>query len=252
MLSVILLGTGNVAQHLYNALAALDTVNLKQVYGRNTEALSYFKNIAVTNNPDHILNADVYLIAVNDDAIKAVSQLLLKKNGIVAHTSGAAPLAHIKTSNSGVFYPLQSFTKGKKVDFSTIPFCIEGSNNKTEATLLELAGKLSSKVYTISSDQRKTIHLAAVLANNFSNHLFTIASSICQENKVSFAILHPLITETVEKIKHISPREAQTGPAKRKDVLTMQSHLDQLENPLHKKIYQLLSESIIHTYEEKL
>lgn len=253
MLTSVLIGTGNVASHLFDAFMDADNIGVQQVFGRNTMALEKFsKHALTTTKSSEIIDADVYIIAVSDDAIEEVSKIVLNKEGIIAHTSGSVPMNVIQHSNSGVFYPLQTFTKGKKVDFSKIPICIEARHDNHLEKLKTFAQNVSTAVYEISSEQREKLHIAAVFANNFSNHLFKLAEELCQSEDLPFEILKPLIYETTHKLKHLSPKAAQTGPARRNDIQTMQKHLDGLENPVHKKIYQLLSESIKSNHEEEL
>ncbi|MDT0607341.1 Rossmann-like and DUF2520 domain-containing protein [Croceitalea rosinachiae] len=253
MLSFVLIGTGNVATHLFNAFLNVDEVAIKQVFGRNRETLKYFsEHCSITTNIDAIVNADIYLIAVTDDEIASVSEIVSRKPGIVAHTSGSISMASIRSKRKGVFYPLQSFTKNKEIDFTKIPICIEASDEKGLSTLNTFANFLTESVNEISSEKRKKLHLAAVFANNFSNHLFQIAQELCETESLPFELIQPLILETVDKLSVLNPKKAQTGPARRNDVLTMQQHLDELNNPIHKKIYQLLSQSIKETYEKKL
>lgn len=253
VLSLVLIGTGNVATHLFQAFQNVKEIEIVVVFGRNTSALEYFGSYCkVTNDISNIGVADIYILAVSDGSIPEVSQALDKKDGLVVHTSGSVPLGAIQANRKGVFYPLQTFTKEKKVDFSEIPICIEASD-KNDLELLEFLGKsISQQVYHITSQQREKLHLSAVLVNNFPNHLYKMAHEVCTENDIPFHLLWPLISETGDKIRHLSPEEAQTGPARRNDVETMQRHLEQLKNPLEKKIYQLLSESIKTTYEKKL
>ena len=253
MISIVLIGTGNVATHLFNAIGKITAFNIIQVFGRNKEKLKSFTDATdTTSNIALIKEADLYFLAVSDSAIVTVSGWLKEKKGLAVHTSGSVPIDALQTGRNGVFYPLQTFTVGKPVDFSSVPLCIE-AENKEDYQLLESLGKsLSRNVSRINFDQRKKLHLSAVWVNNFTNHLFKIAHDICEENDIPFELLHPLISETVDKIRFLSPKKAQTGPAKRNDVATMQHHLEQLDHPLHKKIYQLLSESIKSTYEEKL
>ena len=253
MLSLVLIGTGNVASHLFNAFLNVDEVSIEQVYGKNPVALEKFSKFAKTTiNPNTIVDADMYLIAVSDVAIKSVSQILKHKKGIVAHTSGSVSMEEIQQKRKGVFYPLQTFSKDKEIDFSKIPICIEASNEEDLVKLMSLSNLLTESVYEVSSKQRKKLHLAAVFANNFSNHLFQITQEICETEKLPFELLKPLILETAEKLQYLSPKDAQTGPARRNDVITMQKHLEELKNPIQKKIYQLLSESIRDTYEKEL
>ncbi|GMN08693.1 DUF2520 domain-containing protein [Croceitalea sp. MTPC9] len=245
MFSIVLLGTGNVAHHLFDIFQLQKDIQVKQVFGRSSNALSHFSiKCDTTTNTKHIIDADIYIIAVSDSSIAKVSELLLDKNGLVVHTSGSVPMNAIKSKDRGVFYPLQTFTKDKKVDFSEIPICVEANSDKDLKTLKLLAGKISSSINEISSLKRKKLHLAAVFANNFTNHMYSIASEICAEENLPFDLLKSLIEETTDKLRFLSPGEAQTGPAKRNDVFTMKNHLQELANPMHKKLYQLLSESI--------
>ena len=143
------------------------------------------------------------------------------------------------------FYPLQTFTKGKKVDFKKIPICIEAEQDNDLKILEQLAVLISEKTHLINSQQRKALHVAAVFVNNFVNHLYQIGSEICQENQIPFSILEALITETASKIERLSPKNAQTGPAKRNDKGTIDAHLDFLKSDVSKQeIYKLLTQSI--------
>lgn len=253
ILSIVLLGTGNVAQQLFDVLHPLPDATIAQVYGRNTQGLNYFRErCAVCTNADAIQSADLYIIVVSDTAIPEVSQLLQKKKGLVAHTSGSVPMEALNAGRKAVFYPLQTFTKGRTVNFKEIPICLEVERNEDAALMEGLAQKLSEKVVWITSAQRKKLHMSAVIVNNFANHCYQMASEICEAEQLPFELLHPLIQETASKVLQVSPKEAQTGPARRNDVLTQQEHLELLKNPLHKKIYQLLSESITQQYEKKL
>jgi predicted short-subunit dehydrogenase-like oxidoreductase (DUF2520 family) len=254
MISIVILGTGNVARHLYDALSASDQVTILQVVGRTEEKLKgYSKYTEVSFDFQNIKEADVYLIAVSDDAIEEVSRKLADKRGLVVHTSGGCALDILSPNlRRGVFYPLQSFTKGKKIDFTDIPICLEATKQDDLMVLDRLAHLISNKVFNISSEQRKTIHLAAVFVNNFTNHLYQIGSEICAEKNIPFELLHPLIIETADKISVLNPHQAQTGPARRGDMMTIDNHLSLLENKTHKEIYSLLSNSIKKDYEQEL
>ncbi|MBC8768451.1 DUF2520 domain-containing protein [Arenibacter sp. BSSL-BM3] len=254
MISIVILGTGNVAKHLFDVFRDINEINVLQVLGRNKHKLSYFKDkVATSTDFSKIVDADILLIAVSDDAVAEVAQFLTGKKGVVAHTSGNVPIAALgHKSRRGVFYPLQSFSEGKPIDFKKVPICIEAENKVDLKSLQELAQLVSFQVHEISSNQRKSIHLAAVFANNFTNHLFAIAGEICADNDLPFSILAPLIKETVEKLDYLPPIEAQTGPAKRNDVKTMESHLNQLKNKNYQDIYSLLSKSIKEKYGQKL
>ncbi|MFD2567848.1 Rossmann-like and DUF2520 domain-containing protein [Pseudotenacibaculum haliotis] len=243
MISVVVVGSGNVATHLIQAFSQVDTICLKQVYTRNLDDLETFKiTIPVTNSLDLLEEADVTIIAVSDDAISEVSSQI--QNSFVVHTSGNTGMQQLRNSTrKGVFYPLQSFSKEKPVDFHHIPFCLEVENSKDMAMLEILANALGGSIYHISSDQRKNIHVAAVFANNFTNHMYQMAKDICDTHQIPFDILQPLIEETADKVKRLSPKDAQTGPAIRKDEKTIKNHLNLLDSS-QKELYKHLTESI--------
>lgn len=251
MIKVVIIGAGNVALHLLKAFDECTKIDVLQMYSRSIKKTE--NNVPFTTDHAKIKNADIYIIAVSDDAIPVVSKKLTHKKGLVVHTSGSVPM-NILSENSryGVFYPLQTFSKEQEVDFNTVPICIE-AKNKTDLELLNRLGNLvSGNVQEVSSEQRKSLHLAAVLVNNFTNHLYHLGNTICEEKNVSFELLKPLILETVKKLDTSSPYDAQTGPAKRGDKNTINSHLEQLKDEHLKKIYSILSLSINNTYGKKL
>lgn len=254
MIRVVILGIGNVGTHLYCALQNYEAVEVIQLFNRSMDALSPFKNeIATTTSYSEIKDADIYIIATKDDTIEAVSAQIPYTNKLVVHTSGSISIDVLSSKNNkGSFYPLQTFSKNREVDFSTIPIGIEAENKKDEALLEKLAGALSQKVYKINSTQRKSLHLAAVFVNNFTNHLVQVGTELCEDNQLNFQLLLPLLKETVSKLDILSAIEAQTGPAKRNDIGTITAHLNQLKNKNHKAIYSVISESILKTYGEKL
>jgi predicted short-subunit dehydrogenase-like oxidoreductase (DUF2520 family) len=251
MIKVVILGAGNIAVHLYENLAKSKDVEVIQLYNRNLKSLDPFIGDK-TNDLTQLKEADIYIITVVDDAVSLLSSQLLLKNKLVVHTSGSVSLSSLDNKNRcGVFYPLQSLSKEKKIDFLNIPICIEAENN-VDLKLLETLGKaISNKIYKINSEQRKSLHLAAVFVNNFVNHMYYIGNEICTENNVPFDILLPLIEETFKKLDNLSPLEAQTGPAKRNDQQTIKNQLDQLKNSTHKEIYRILTKSIQETHGRK-
>lgn len=253
MIKIIILGGGNVAYHLTNALLQNRAINVVQVYNRSLEKINCFKNsTSITNNLSELKEADIYILAVSDNAISKLSSALNLKNKLVVHTSGSMAMEELKSaSNKGVFYILQTFTKERKIDFSTVPICIEAETEKDLFLLETLAKSISKNCYRINSDQRKSLHLAAVFVNNFVNHLYHIGHEICEQNKVPFEILLPLILETANKITTLPPLEAQTGPAKRNDTKTIEKHTAMLTKN-QQEIYTLLTKSIYNTYGEKL
>ncbi len=254
MITMVIVGTGNVAQQLFTAIAKKKEINIIQVIGRDENKLIPFNNCPNTvTNYEHILESDVYIIAVNDDSIDAVSQHFKNKRGLVVHTSGSMPLSVLPPSvRRGVFYPLQTISKEREVDFSGVPICIEAESNEDYDILKEFANTISDQVQIMTSDQRKLVHLAAVFVNNFTNHLYLIGNEICAEAQVPFTILNPLILETAKKATQMSVLNAQTGPAIRHDQITIEQHLDLLKKDNHKDIYSVLSNSIQKTHGKKL
>jgi len=250
MISVVILGSGNVALQLIRAFLKIDTINLKQVFTRNQEDINTLKDsINTTNDISLLKQADVTIIAVSDDAISSISSHI--KNSFVVHTSGSVDMKSLNNiGRKGVFYPLQSFSKKKKVDFKNIPICLESETSEDLLKLEKLVSLLQSKSYILSSHQRKKIHVAAVFANNFSNHMYTIANEICEKYNIPFDILHPLIEETSNKIKNLTPKKAQTGPAKRNDAETIENHLNLLSEK-QQEIYLKITQSI-QEYGKKL
>jgi predicted short-subunit dehydrogenase-like oxidoreductase (DUF2520 family) len=246
MIKITIIGSGNVAQHLIDAFAKSNAVEIIQVFSRTQKLISpLLDSTKITNDWNTLAEADLYIIAVSDDAIASVSSQLPFENRLVVHTSGSAPLNSLDNKNrKGVFYPLQTFTKGKAVDFKAIPFCLETQSENDYALLEKVAQSISDNVYTIDSHQRKALHVAAVFVNNFTNHLYQLGNDICQENQVPFDILKPLILETAEKILTLSPEDAQTGPAKRNDISTIAAHESFLTNENQSTIYKILTQSI--------
>lgn len=245
MISVIIIGYGNVAYHLTYAFLKSESVNVVQVYNRSIKRIEHLEEkTLITNNLKHLKKADIYIISVSDDVIAKVSSKIDVKSAFVVHTSGATSINDLKNNGrKGVFYMLQSFSKSKEVNFNEIPFCLE-AESKADITLLKkLALSIGEKVYCINSEQRKHLHVAAVFVNNFTNHLYKIGSDICKENGITFDILYPLLKETASKIEYLSPIEAQTGPAKRNDKKTIKNHLNLL-NKEHQAVYKLLTKSI--------
>lgn len=245
---VVILGTGNVAWHVSFALFKAG-IEIIQVFGRNKTAASEiaYRILAepISNLFDIDENADLYLLCISDKNIGEVAKNIPDVNGIVAHTSGTVPLDVLhRFHESGVFYPLQTFTKGGEISFEKVPLLCEGSSGPAESALMSLGFEMSQNVYSINSDQRQKLHVAAVIANNFTNHLFAQAFKLCAENKIPFEVLHPLILETARKATLGNPADYQTGPAHRKDDETIQKHLQLLENSNLRELYALITKSI--------
>jgi predicted short-subunit dehydrogenase-like oxidoreductase (DUF2520 family) len=246
MIKITLIGSGNVAQHLIKAFSKSELVEIAQVFSRKKETLaSLIEFDKIVDDFQDLKEADLYIIAVTDNAISEVSAQLPFNNQLVVHTSGTASIDTLDAKNrKGVFYPLQTFSKNKDVDFSVIPICLEAENTFDFRVLDTVAKSISKAVFPINSEQRKALHVAAVFVNNFTNHLYQIGQEICEENKVPFEILKPLIQETADKINTLNPTEAQTGPAKRNDSTTIEAHLEYLTNENQKNIYKILTQSI--------
>lgn len=248
--NIVLIGAGNVATHL--ALAFYKSgLNIFQIYNRSLDsAQELAEKVQAQPLTDlHRLNlsSDLYIISVADNAMEEVTTQLDLNDKLVVHTSGSVQMDVLKevTGNYGVFYPLQTFSKIKDVEFRSIPICLEANNGANLQKLNELAKRISENVRVIDSEQRKVLHLAAVFACNFPNFMYSIAAEITNQSDIDFDILRPLIKETADKILEINPREAQTGPAKRGDKKTMNDHLEMLsEFPEFKEIYKLISLAI--------
>ncbi len=224
---------------------------ISQVYSRkqkNADALSKkIKAEAISDLKKLSTDSSIYIIAIKDDAITSIAKQLKLKDKIIVHTSGTSSIDVLKkcSKNIGVFYPLQTFSKDRKANFKTIPICIEANNTATSSTLLYFAKSISANVQKINSEERKKIHLAAVFACNFSNHMYAISEKLLAKDNLSLDLLKPLIEETANKIKNNKASTVQTGPAIRNDKKTMSAHLKLLSNEKDmQKIYELISKSI--------
>lgn len=254
MIELVILGAGNVAKHLYTAFKQAPNIRVRQLYSRNktdwTRFLGESSTVTVTDDWTSLANADLYLLAVSDAAVAELSRQLPFTGCLVAHTSGNLPLAVGSDRNRrAVFYPLQTFSKDRPLQYSQIPFCLEAESEPDFQLLETLAAALSAPSYRLSSGQRQPLHLAAVFANNFTNHLYHLAAEICQSHQLPFRLLQPLICETAQKIASISPYQAQTGPARRNDRQTLAAHQKQLQDETQRQLYQHLTDSILKTYE---
>jgi len=253
MIKVVLLGSGNVAYHLALALKSAPNIELVQRYSRNDSSNAYFDaDIPFTDDLRNLERADIYVIAIKDDAIEDVSGKLSDVGGLVVHTSGSIPVDLLHPGlRRGVLYPVQTLSLLQKIDFREVPLAIEVENPADESLLLELSSSLSNHVYKLSSAEREKLHVSAVFANNFSNFMFICAASFCAENNIPFDILKPMILETGKKVQYLNPIEAQTGPARRNDQLVINRHLHELEGERH-EIYKLLSAAITTFYQPKM
>jgi predicted short-subunit dehydrogenase-like oxidoreductase (DUF2520 family) len=248
---ITIIGSGNVATHLAAAFKNAGH-GMVQVYSRDIQhasLLAYHVRANAIDNLDQIdPETDLFLIAVKDDAIESIAAELARYNKLIVHTSGATSLQALlnHTPTVGVFYPLQTFSKTKEVNFNTVPLCIEGADEQIASTLNELAYTITQNVYRITSAERKTLHLAAVFACNFPNYLYYISQQLLADQQLPFDLLRPLILETAQKVQELLPAAVQTGPAVRNDEKTMAAHLQLLqENPQLQELYHSLSQGII-------
>jgi predicted short-subunit dehydrogenase-like oxidoreductase (DUF2520 family) len=250
----VLLGAGNVATHLYGALSQV--CNVVQVWSRNiahAERLIADSRIShpVSNLTDIVTDADYYIISVPDNAISDVANHLPQVTGVVAHTSGSVGMQVLCNANAyGVFYPLQTFSREKKVNIAETPFFIEGCNEATTAKLECLARTISTTVLCADSQQRASLHIAAVFACNFANHLWSIATDILHTSGYEFDVFRPLLRETLDKAFEIGAKQAQTGPARRGDTNVINAHLAKLDGDKH-KLYELVTKMIISQHHEQ-
>jgi predicted short-subunit dehydrogenase-like oxidoreductase (DUF2520 family) len=255
--NIVLLGSGNLATHLALTLHQ-NNIDVLQIYSRKLENAEL---LAVRVNADAIdslreirQDADLYILALADAAIPIIAKEFNVGEKLVVHTSGSQAMAALKNTsgNFGVFYPLYSFSKNKAVDFRIIPIGIEANSNEKLEQLRVLAKSISTDTRDLNSQQREIIHLAAVFASNFTNHMYAIAHDILAENDLSFDILKPIINEVAQKVQQCKPHDAQTGPAIREDLSTLEKHLGALEHyPDKKKIYDLITRDIIKRYKNK-
>lgn len=254
-MKVTILGNGNVAEAFADAIARHcgGKAELGQLWSRSGEgrelASRYGAQFAAS--PSELTPADVYIIAVSDSAIGAVSEMLeVSPGSAVVHTSGGTPMDSIseRISNRGVIYPLQTFSEGRSIDMRSVPLLIEYNSAEAGQKIRELAWALSRDVREASSETRNKLHIAAVFASNFTNHLYSIARDIAAEEGFDFSILKPLIEETTAKaLAGNDPARVQTGPAARGDGITLQRHIELLggnDRSIREKIYRLLSNSI--------
>lgn len=253
---VSFIGSGNVATHLAKALSKKGII-VQQIYSQtcdNSEILAWQSNAIYICDLDELnLDVDLLIFAVKDDVIKTLSQYILQKKPAIklVHTSGSVGLDVFENAiNSGILYPLQSFSKTKYLDVTEVPFLITATNEAFKNELKQFASLLSNKVYEYTDEQRRHLHIAAVLVNNFANHLFALAQSYCEKHQLDYQLLLPLIRETIQKIDSLPPHDAQTGPAIRKDEEIINKHLDLLktEDEHLFQIYLSMTNSILKMY----
>lgn len=252
MYKVAFIGAGNVAWHLAPALEKEQIILVTEVYSRtkkNARRLTrlLYEAKAITSLDFSESEAEIFILAIPDDAFsEVILKLQLPENSLIVHTSGTKSMAVLERfERHGVFYPLQTFSRAKKVDFQKIPFCLEALDSEDLDILVELADTLTQNIFHITSREREKLHVSAVFACNFTNHLMAIASDILQQHDLDFELIKPLIQETMSKVLTHEPHQVQTGPAIRKDQRTIERHLELLEShPEFHQIYRIMTESI--------
>ncbi|MEL7589566.1 MAG: DUF2520 domain-containing protein [Prolixibacteraceae bacterium] len=253
---VTFIGAGNLATQLGKALmkAGIDIVQVYSRTNRSAEALGAILHSPFTNKTEEIdLSSDLVLVALKDDAIGQVLDQVDLRECLIVHTAGSVPAGLLASYSKryGVFYPLQTFSKIRDVDFSLVPLCLEASSAEILADLKELAAKMSASIYELSSDERKIIHLAAVFACNFVNHFYYLGERLLADNGLDFDLLKPLIKETAARVMAIKPYDAQTGPAKRYDEKIIENHLSLMTgNPELREIYLHMTKSIFQAHKK--
>ncbi|MCJ8152877.1 DUF2520 domain-containing protein [Chryseobacterium sp. SSA4.19] len=248
-MQTVIIGSGNVAYHLAKAFVS-NTIPLFQIFGRNEQELrNLSEELQVPYSTKNLSDADLYIICVSDNSIEDVSKIITNKNCLVAHTSGSLPIdILVGEYRKSSFYPLQTFSKTKKMDYRNIPFFIETENNDDSKMLCNIASSISENVMESTYEKRKYIHLTAVFACNFVNHLFSRAKEISDTQDIPFNYFLPLIDETVQKIHEFEPKSAQTGPAVRNDKRILEIH-EQLLKDESLEIYKTMNHSIQKMYE---
>jgi len=252
--NIVVIGSGNVAWHLINAYtgAGIKVVQVLAHDEKKAARLSKAFSVPFILDATKLYKeADLYLLAVQDDQIVKTAASLGLTGQFLVHTSGFSSLDAIAGASeaTGVLWPLQTLTAGRKVDYRKIPLLIEASTKELEENLLQFANVISPRVIATDSQIRQRIHLAAVIASNLANHLYTISAAILDRQGIAFDILGPLILETASKATLNHPLKSQTGPAARRDLKVIEKHLELLrDEPDYFDIYRMISENISHTH----
>lgn len=228
---IAIIGSGRVAQHLAKAFSNKG-IDVQLINSRTLSALPQ--------------SCDLYIIAVSDNAIADVARKMMSVNGIVVHTSGATSSDVLNMhSDYGILYPCQTFSTDDKVAYSSIPLVIDANSNESLSTIERIARLISRHTFCLNDTQRAHLHVAAVIANNFTNHLLSRANDYMQSNDLPFELLETLMRQTIDKAFTIGPRNAQTGPAVRGDNMTIAKHLSLINDDDLKLLYKTLTDNII-------
>lgn len=254
-MKIVFVGAGNLATNVARALKDAGH-EITQVYSRtqaSADALASQVGAEAVSDLDGVAReADIYIVSVKDGALSDVVARLCdgSRRGLFVHTAGSIPMSIFDghAGRYGVFYPMQSFSKERLVDFSVIPLFVEGSDDQTLQTALALADSIKAKAYPLSSADRQYLHVAAVFACNFANHCYALSAEVLQRHGIDFRVMLPLIDETARKVHQLTPVEAQTGPAVRNDMNVVTHHLDLLSStPWLATIYEEFSKDIQRT-----
>lgn len=256
-LNICFIGAGNLATHLSVALQK-EGHKVIQVYSKTTEsALKLANNLGAeftTSTNEISSDADLYIVALKDSAVDEVLSKVNFQNNFVIHCSGSLPISILKkySENIGVLYPLQTFSKNRAIEFNNIPVFVEANSAINENKLLEIARSISNEVSVLNSAKRKSLHISAVFACNFVNHMYSLADESLGASNISFDVLKPLILETAQKVQEYKPKDVQTGPAVRFDENIINDHLNQLKDfPDYQELYNSISKSIFELHQEK-
>lgn len=254
---IVLIGAGNLATNLSKALKAAGH-EIVQIYSKTEESAGSLAAIIGCEYTTDIYNvcqdADIYIFAVKDSVVERLANCVAEcvSGKLFVHTAGSMPMDILPVEHRGVFYPMQTFSRSREVDFSVIPLFLEAEHEADMVVLKEMAGTITHHVYELSSDDRKYLHLSAVFCCNFANHCYRLGEKVLEEHNIPFSVMLPLIDETARKVHEMSPAEAQTGPAIRWDENVIMNQLALMnDNPDMQEIYELLSKSI-HKCKSKL
>lgn len=250
---VVIIGAGNVAYHLIRSVTSSGN-KLVQICNRTLGNIQNVSQTNITGNLNAITNdADIYIICVKDIAIAEIASKINLGNKLIVHTSGNRSMDLLKgsSSNYGVFYPIQSFTKNIPINFKKIPLIIEANNDQAQEMLVDFARTISEQVILMNEENRQKLNVAGVFVNNFTNYIYSLAFDYLKNENMDFNILQPLIKNTVDKLSLGNPKDMQTGPAVRNDQETIQAHLALLDDyPQLKDIYKEVTQSIIHYHKK--
>ena len=253
-LNFCFIGAGNLATHLSTALVK-NGFTISQVYSKTEQSaktLAEKVHCSYTTAVNDIdTTADIFVVALKDDIFNEVLSKIDFQNKLLIHCAGSLPLSIFEeySSNIGVLYPLQTFSKDRDVNFSIIPVFIEANSEPNEEMILSIARKISTNVSILNSEKRQILHVSAVFACNFVNYMYTVAADLLESNEIPFEVIRPLIMETAEKVKTVEPRKAQTGPAVRFDKKIMTKHQELLNNnKVYQELYMSLSKGIFEFY----